>query len=308
MVPRLRHVTELSFEYGRVDRLSPLVRRVIAENPSKFTFTGTGTYLIGHGDGVGIVDPGPVLPAHVDALLAATEGERITHLLITHTHGDHSPAVRLLRERGVTAPTYGFGPHPVARAVEEAAATEGPRQEESSDHDFVPDVRVGHGDIIDTAHWSVRALHTPGHISNHLCFALRNERAVFTGDHVMGWSTTVVPPPDGDMRAYLASLRLLLERDDRVYYPTHGPPVTRPRRYVEALLEHRLGRERQIIAQLALGPRTIAEIVAVLYADVREELHPVAARSVQSHLAVLEADGRAGHDGDDPATAIWSLR
>ncbi|NNE74790.1 MAG: MBL fold metallo-hydrolase [Acidimicrobiales bacterium] len=307
-------LTELDIEYGRVDQLSPLVRRVVADNPGKFTFKGTGTYLIGHGDHVAVIDPGPRDPDHVAAILAATKGETISHVLITHTHGDHSPG-RILLADHTDAPTFGFGPHPAAAVSEEAddalfdlpeldeATTpptgdeEAPRSEEEieadlrkhrPDTDFVPDETIADGDAIETPHWTVTAVHTPGHISNHLCFALTAEHALFSGDHVMGWSTTIIPPPDGSMASYLDSLDKVLRRTEDLYYPTHGPPIPNAHPFVTSLRDHRLERERQIIDQLAQGERTIGELVAVLYTHVGPELHRPAARSVLAHLGHLE--------------------
>ncbi len=324
-------VTEPEVVYGAVEQVTPLIRRVMADNPSHFTYRGTGTYLIGSGSSVAVIDPGPRDDAHVAAILAATEAETITHQLITHTHGDHSPAAAPLG--AVTgAPTYGFGPHPPgARAEgdadddpagddpahdladdatpEEREAAAAKRRAEAPDTDFVPDVTVGHGDRIEGVGWTIECLHTPGHISNHLCFALAEERALFSGDHVMGWSTTVIPPPDGSMRDYLASLELVRDRTDfDVYYPTHGPPIADPQTHVNALIDHRLDRERQIVEQLRLGVDSVAAIVEVLYVDVRTELHKPAARSVLAHLDKLIADGDVAVTGaTDDAPARYSL-
>ncbi|MGI9600717.1 MAG: MBL fold metallo-hydrolase [Acidimicrobiales bacterium] len=311
--------------YGAVDAISPLIRRVTAHNPSKFTFKGTGTFIVGHGEGVAVIDPGPRDDAHLAALLAAVDGEQVTHVLITHTHGDHSPATAgLVAATG--ARTYGYGPHPddaVSEAEhsspdddtdgdpvdpEEEARRAEQREKERPDTDFVPDEVVGHGDRITGPGWSIECLHTPGHISNHLCFALSEESALFTGDHVMGWSTTIVPPPDGDMAAYLDSLRLVAARPETTYYPTHGPSINDPLSFVNALLEHRLERERQVLAQLANGPATITEMVPVMYADVAEELHKPAGRSVLAHLVKLVADGRVASDsGPTDSEPIYSL-
>ena len=303
-------VTDLDITYGAVDQVSPLIRRVVANNPSKFTFKGTGTYIVGRGE-VAVIDPGPADEAHVEALLEALEGEQVTAILITHTHRDHSPAAAALKE-ATGAPTHGFGPHPEAAdqsvADDMGDAADPEAEEKSGDTDFVPDVATGHGGRVGGPGWTFEALHTPGHISNHLCWALAEERAVFTGDHVMGWSTTIVPPPDGNMAEYLASLQLLLDRSgDEVYWPTHGPPITEPQPYTAALLAHRHERERQIVEQLALGPRTIAEMVAVLYADVREELHKPAARSMFAHLIQMTADGRTAVDGEPTVDATFRL-
>lgn len=284
-------VKDLDFAYGTVSGLSPLVRRVIAPNPSAFTFHGTGTYILGRGT-VAVIDPGPDDAAHVDAVLAALEdGETVSHILITHTHRDHSPGAALLKQR-TGAETYGFGPHP--QRIEGGVVVE-----EGGDHDFMPDHRVKDGAVIHGAGWTVTALHTPGHISNHLCFGLQEEKALFTGDHVMGWSTTVISPPDGSMTDYYASLKKLLFRDDVRYYPTHGAPIDTsstghaPQHFVRELIRHREAREAQIMACLATsGPQTIPQMVAVMYAGIPTYLHPAAARSVLAHLIHMVHDGR----------------
>lgn len=281
-------IRELDFAYGRVDRLSPLIRRVIAPNPGPFTFHGTGTYIVGNGE-VAVIDPGPDLPAHLDALAAALRGERVSHILITHTHRDHSPAARALQAL-TGAPTLGFGPHPVSG--------DGRQVEEGGDLDFRPDIVVGDGDVMAGAGFTFEALHTPGHISNHLCFALREERALFSGDHVMGWSTSVISPPDGNMRDYFASLARLLERTDRLYYPTHGAPIPEPQAFVRAYIAHREERERQIAACLSEGPRTIPAMVEIMYREVPRNLHGAAGRSVLAHLIHMRETGRVREDGE----------
>lgn len=300
---------DFTVEYGRVDQVSPLIRRVVAENPGRFTFTGTGTYVVGHGR-VAVIDPGPALPEHLAALERALEGEVVTHILITHTHGDHSPGAAPLKAR-TGAPTYGFGPHPAADirigTPSEGDASEAP-QEERSDLDFVPDVPTRDGDVIEGDGWTIDVLHTPGHISNHLCFALREESVLFTGDHVMGWSTSVIPSPDGNLRDYMANLRRLLDRDDAVYWPTHGPAITEPHRFVAALIAHREERTAQVLERLAAGDSTIDAMVPAMYADVDPALHPAAGRSVLAHLVALAEEGRV-RTGDDPPTtsSVWEL-
>jgi glyoxylase-like metal-dependent hydrolase (beta-lactamase superfamily II) len=297
--------TEFEPRHGEMVDVSPLLRRMVCDNPSKYTFHGTGTYVIGRGD-VAVVDPGPRDPAHVEKLLRALDGETVRHILITHTHGDHSPAASPLAE-ATGATVLGFGPHPPSAASENDDAD----AEHRPDIDFEPDQRLTHGDIVEGRGWTIEALHTPGHISNHLCFALREEDAVLSGDHVMGWSTTIIPPPDGDIGAYLRSLRLLLDRHDEVLYPTHGGAVTDPTTHVRALFDHRMAREAQILSQLASGPRSAEELVAVLYADVRKDLHKPAARSVVAHLLKLQADDRVEPAIDDApltsARTVWEL-
>ena len=287
-------VAPLAVEYGRVDQVSPLIRRVVAENPSKYTYLGTGTYIVGRGT-VAVIDPGPRLDSHFDALVAALDGERVGAILVTHCHADHSPLAARLREHS-GAPTYGFGPaSPVVEAIE------GETLEESVDLEFVPDVALRDGEIVSGPGWTFTAVHTPGHTSNHLCFALAEERALFPGDHVMGWSTTVVAPPDGDMAAYLRSLDRLIDRRDDVLWPTHGGPITDAGPFLDAYRAHRLDREAQVFDAVAGGLVDIPAIVAVLYADVREELHKAAGRSVLAHLVKLVADGRLVVEGDGSA-------
>jgi glyoxylase-like metal-dependent hydrolase (beta-lactamase superfamily II) len=306
--------------YGTAVQVTPTIRRVVADNPSKYTYLGTGTYIVGHGD-VAVIDPGPVLESHRAALEAALVGERVRAILVTHCHSDHSPLSAWLRELS-GAPTYAFGPHGEVGDPDEeddpadddshgdssrrsdsvdSSDGEGDAAKETIDVDFEPDVRLADGSSVEGSGWSFTAVHTPGHTSNHLCFALAEERALFTGDHVMGWSTSVITPPDGDMRAYCESLRRLLERrDDAVYWPTHGGPITDPHPFVEAYLAHRLEREAQVLGAVRDGLASIADIVAVLYADVREELHRAAGRSVLAHLTKLVADGTVAVDGGGP--------
>ncbi len=297
MATQIPYNRALDFEYGRADALAPLIRRVIANNPSAFTFHGTGTYIIGRGN-VAIVDPGPDMAEHVDALLNAIRGETVTHILVTHTHIDHSPAVRAV-QIATGAPAYAYGPHGTRP---EDGASEG-----GADFDFMPDHRVADGDVIAGKGWSVEAVHTPGHCSNHLCFALREEDALFCGDHVMGWSTSIVSPPDGDMAAYMASLEKVGRHPAGRYFPTHGAPIDAPKPYVKALIAHRHEREDQIIAELAAGPATIAAMVPRMYADVDPKLYPAAARSVLAHLVHMVETGRVAADGETGEDAVYRL-
>ena len=274
--------------YGQVERLSPLVRRVLAHNPSPFTFLGTGTYIVGQG-AVAIIDPGPADDAHLDAVASAVSGETVTHLLITHTHMDHSPGAIPLKAR-LGGAIVGCAPL--------VLNDDGPRADAGFDPGYAPDRVLADGEAVSGPGWTLAAVHTPGHTSNHLCFALEQERALFTGDHVMGWSTTVVAPPDGDMAAYMASLQKLMDRSDTRYYPTHGAPVEEPQRWVRHLMGHRRQREAQILAQLAAGPREVPEMVGQMYASVDRRLWPAAGRSVLAHLIDLEARGRVVRAGE----------
>ena len=318
-------VRDLDVHYGRVEQVSPLIRRVVADNPSKFTYLGTGTYIVGRGD-VAVIDPGPRLDAHVDALAAALEpDERVTHLLVTHTHTDHSPATAALRER-TGAPSYGFGPHgevppddPADRIVFGDPEADGdPAKEkgrgekelrEGADTDFTPDISLRHGDVVSGPGWTIEAVHTPGHTSNHLCYALCEEQALFSGDHVMGWSTTVIVPPDGDLGQYLASLQLVLDRDDDVLWPTHGPPITDPQALVRSYVAHRQDRTDQIVAVLADGPAGLTDIVPRVYRDVDKTLWLPAAMSTHAHLLHLVEEGRVRvvGGGEPRRTARYEL-
>ncbi len=301
IVAGIPFIREFAFEYGRSDVVAPMIRRVIANNPGPFTFTGTGTYILGEGQ-VAVIDPGPLLDSHLDALKAALEGETVSHILITHTHKDHSPLAAPLKA-WCGAPTYGFGPHGASRREGNVALDEG------GDLEFVPDVTVQDGDIIEGDGWSVEAVHTPGHTSNHLSFAYREAKALFCGDHVMGWSTTIVAPPDGDMAAYFASLDKLLARDDESLWPTHGAPVLPPDRdvkaFIQSFVEHRLGREAQILNALAAGDTAITAMVRRIYVDVDARLHPAAALSVHAHLIHLVAAGRVTCDGAPTLSASY---
>ena len=296
--------------YGEAVPVTPRITRLVAENPSKFTYHGTGTYIVGEGRQVAVIDPGPRLDSHRDALAAALRGREVIAICITHCHADHSPlAAWLSAETG--APTIGFGPHPrlddpdadepiTVDGVSGSEAGEGAEAvEETTDYDFEPHHRVIDGELaVAGPDFTLRAVHTPGHTSNHLCFALTEDEALFTGDHVMGWSTTVIAPPDGDMAAYFDSLRRVMARRDRVLWPTHGAPVTEPGPYLGAFLAHRLEREAQVLAAVRSGRAEVAEMVKLLYADVREELHKAAGRSVLAHLVKLVADGAVVIDND----------
>ncbi len=290
MATKIPFNREMNFEYGEVDRLSPRIRRVIANNPGPFTFTGTGVYIIGAGE-VAVIDPGPDLASHREALDRALEGERVTHVFVTHHHLDHSPLARPLA-RDHDCPVYGFGAQtrlPVGGEV---------RMEAGDDIGFAPDVEIGDGAVFRGPDWTIEALHTPGHTSNHMCYALEEENTLFCGDHVMAWSTSVVSPPDGDMGDYLNSLQRILDRNFDVLWPAHGPAVSEPRVMLEAYIDHRRERERQIIAQLAAGRSRIVEMIPAMYADIDKKLHPAAAHSILAHMLQLVKEGRAACEGE----------
>ena len=295
MIPFVR---DFDFEYGRSDQVSPLIRRVVARNPGPFTFTGTGTYIVGRG-AVAVIDPGPADPEHLEALTRALVGEQVTQVLVTHTHADHSPLARPFAERQ-GAPVFAARPpgaaghaagRPKAHTGALTGALTGARTEEDADEAFFPDVVLEGGERLSGPGWTIEALATPGHASNHLAFALLQENALFSGDHVMGWSTTVVAPPDGDMGAYYQSLDRVAARGFSTLWPTHGPPVVEPAPFLAAYKAHRRERERQILRQIEAGRATIAEMVPVIYAQVDQRLWPAASMSVLAHLLHLHREG-----------------
>ena len=274
---------------GLAEQVEPLVRRVLAPNPSPFTFTGTETYIVGAGSEVAVIDPGPDDPAHIAALLGAIGDAKVTAICCTHTHRDHSPAAAPLKA-ATGAPIIGCA----ALSLED----DGPRADAAFDTTYAPDRVLHDGESLSGPDWTLTAIATPGHTSNHLCFALEQSGALFTGDHVMGWSTSVVSPPDGDMAAYMASLDKLYARADRVYYPAHGSPVTKPQQLVRGMIGHRRQRERQIVKLLEEGLVEISEMVPRMYKGVDQRLWPAAGRSVLAHLIDLEGRGRVLRLGD----------
>lgn len=317
--------------YAHVEVVAPKIRRIVARNPSNFTFTGTGTYIIGDSTDVAVIDPGPDLPEHRSALESALAGHRVTAILVTHCHSDHVGLASWLREH-TGAPTVAWKPHgnvgpldneadvkvmeelkPPPKTEEQIQAEreiaraagldpDNLQTHETIDTDFDPDVRVEDGDVAARADgWTLTAVHTPGHTSNHMCVALEEESALFTGDHIMGWSTTVVSPPDGDMRDYMMSLRKVLDRRDVALWPTHGAHVSDPQPFLQAYLDHRLARESQVLSAISDGVTTVAPMVRRMYAAVIPELHIPAARSVLAHLIHLVDEGRLKvRDGGQP--------
>jgi len=278
---------------GVTERLEPLVRRVLAPNPSPYTFTGTQTYLVGTESELAVIDPGPDEPEHLAALMQAICDARVTAIACTHTHRDHSPAATpLARKTG--APVIGCAPLVIESGE--------PRVDAPFDKAYAPDRVLADGESISGTGWTLTAVATPGHTSNHLCYALEESGALFTGDHVMGWSTSVVVPPDGDMADYMASLDRLYRREDRIYYPAHGPAIEKPRQLVRGMIGHRKQRERQIVKLLGEGPHEVMELVPKMYAAIDKRLWPAAAQSVKAHLIELERQGRVVRQGE-----VWAL-
>lgn len=273
---------------GAVMEISPLIRRITCSNPGPFTFKGTNTFIIGRGN-VAVIDPGPDNDAHLAALLAALRGETVEKILITHTHMDHSPLAARLKA-ATSATTYG-AISPTNSMVESAI-----RLDASIDREFVPDVRLHDGDILEGTGWSVEAVFTPGHMANHMGFCLREEKTLLAGDHVMAWATTVVAPPEGNMNDYMRSLRKLLKRDEEIYHPAHGPPSVKPQALVRGILAHRRMREEAIYNRVKAGDRSVAEIVKNIYTDIDPRLHAAAGLSTQAHLVHLVERGKIRQD------------
>ena len=285
-------IPEKPWPTGKAEQLEPLVRRVLAPNPSPYTYTGTQTYLVGGDEGLAVIDPGPAEPEHLAALYAAIGEAPVLAIMCTHTHRDHSPAATPLKEK-TGAPLVGCA------ALRPEGGYGEFRADEALDLDYDPDRVMNDGEAMTGPGWTLRAVATPGHVSNHLCFALEESGALFTGDHVMGWSTSVVIPPDGDMGEYMESLDKLNARDDTVYYPAHGPQVDKPRQLIRGMIGHRRQRENQIVRILGDGPATIAEgLVPQMYKGLDPKLVKAAGMSVMAHLLDLERRGLVARSGE----------
>jgi glyoxylase-like metal-dependent hydrolase (beta-lactamase superfamily II) len=283
---------------GEVEQVAPGIRRVLCDNPSPFTFKGTVSYILGEGR-VAVIDPGPDDERHVRALLEAVRGESVTHIFVTHTHRDHSPAAARIKA-ATGAPTYAEGPHRASRPLNVGETN---RLEASGDVDFRPDVVLSDGGVVEGDGWAVEAVTTPGHTANHMAFAVRGMNALFVGDHVMGWSTPIVAPPDGSMTAYMASLRKLAERDEDLYLPGHGPEIRSARRFVQHYIRHRQSRENSILHRLGKGEADIPTIVRAIYIGLDPRLVGAAGLSVLAHIEdlvareVVETEGQPALDG-----------
>lgn len=277
--------TGMTFAYGEASELMPGVLRLVANNPGPFTFKGTNTYLVGAAS-LCVIDPGPADGAHIDAILKAANGRAITHILSTHAHRDHVDAIPALKAR-TGAKVYAF-----ARAAAHAIPLEyTPQGRDFIDLDLTPDIALAHGASVQGEDWALDVLHTPGHAPDHACFALQGSAALFSGDHVMAWNTSIVAPPEGRMADYIASLELLLERDDGVYLPGHGGRLMEPQRTIKAFLLHRRWREQAILKAIIDGAATAAEIVPKVYPGIAARLIPAATLTVLAHVELLAAKG-----------------
>jgi glyoxylase-like metal-dependent hydrolase (beta-lactamase superfamily II) len=279
---------------ARLTRLTPLLRRLIANNGGPFTFTGTCSYIVGTGK-VAILDPGPAgAEAHLASLLDAVRGETVTHIVVTHTHRDHSPLARALKA-ATGAPIVGCGPHRPARERADGLTD---ALDSGGDREHVPDLLMEDGDAVTGPGWTLGAVATPGHTANHLAFALGEENVLMSGDQVMAWSTTVIAPPDGSMADYMASLRHLLTLEHATYWPGHGGPVRDPQRYVRGLVAHRRQRERMILDAVKGGAQTVPAIVETAYPAISPQLAGAAGMSTLAHLEFLIEQGLVASDGE----------
>ena len=295
-------VFDMSFEphYGEAVPVAEGVERLTVNNPSAFTFHGTNSYIVGR-QSVAVIDPGPDNEAHFEALMAALKGREVTHIAVSHTHRDHSPLARRLQQ-ATGAIVVAEGPHRAARPLHEGEVNP---FGESSDLDFVPDIALADGDLVEGDGWTLRAVLTPGHAANHAAFALENTGILFSADHVMAWATSVVAPPDGAMSDYMASLEKLLARDDRIYFPGHGGPVNAPQAFVRGLRTHRRMRERAVLERIKAGDRLIADMVKAIYRDTDPRLHGAAALSVLAHIEDLVEKGLVTADGPPSLATVF---
>ncbi|WP_421929186.1 MBL fold metallo-hydrolase [Neoaquamicrobium sediminum] len=294
--------TKFEPAYGEAVVVAPDVARITVNNPSAFTFHGTNSYLVGR-DTLAVIDPGPEDDAHFAALIRAIAGRPVSHIFVSHTHVDHSPLTRRLAER-TGATVLAEGPHRPARPLRIGEINP---LDASGDTDFMPDVALADDELVEGDGWALRAIHTPGHTANHVSFALEGTGMLFSADHVMAWSTSIVAPPDGAMSDYMASLDRLLGRDDRLFLPGHGGPVTQPAAFMRGLKAHRKMRERAIIERLRGGDRTIPEMVAAIYRDTDPRLYGAAGLSVLAHLEDLVGRGIAAAEGEPSIDGVFFL-
>ncbi len=294
----IEFIKKHDFVYGLAENISPLITRITARNPGSFTFNGTGTFLIGKNN-IALIDPGPDLAEHEKAIITALRGRKLTHILLTHNHLDHSALAPKLSNK-FSCPVYGMKTKAKTHNLPDI------KLEEGENKNFMPDIEIKDGDMFCGDNWSLKAMHTPGHTSNHICFALVEENALFTGDHIMGWATSVVIPPDGDMAKYLKSLKRVYDIGFDKLYPTHGSAINNPQTFIKSYIAHRLERERQILLAIENGCEKIPEIVRLIYKDIDKRLYPAAGISVLSHLIKLVQEKRVQCDTTPSLNSTYS--
>lgn len=293
--------TKFDPEHGNAVQVADGIQRITAPNESAFTFRGTNCYIVGD-DKVAVIDPGPAIDSHYDVLLDALKGRTVTHIVITHTHMDHSPLAAPLKEK-MGAPIYAEGPH---RNSRELHLGEVNSLDAAADKDFKADVLLAHGDIIEGADWKLETILTPGHTQNHACFAMLDTNMLFSGDHVMGWSTSIVAPPDGSMTDYMNSLSVMMERKETIYFPGHGGRLEKAPEFVRALRAHRKMRETAVLHRVREGDKTIPDIVSVIYKETDPRLHGAAGLSVFAHIEDLVNQGKVMCDGPPALNSIYT--
>lgn len=295
--------TQFEPHYGEAIEIAPNIRRVTVNNPGPFTFHGTNTYVVGERT-LAVIDPGPEDPLHLESILRAVGDRPVSHIFVSHTHRDHSPLAKELRQL-TGAIVCAEGPHRPARPLRIGEINP---LDASADTDFVPDITLADDSVTQGDGWALRTVLTPGHTANHAAFALEGTGVLFSADHVMAWATTIVAPPDGAMADYMASLDRLIERDDKILLPGHGGPVVKPRSFMRGLKTHRKMRERAILERLAGGDRTIPEMVGAIYRDTDPRLHGAAGLSVLAHLEDLVSRGIAVTGGDPSIDGEYALK
>lgn len=299
----LEFVTDFDPLHGKAVTVADGVERVTVNNPGPLTFHGTNSYIIGEGN-VAVLDPGPDDDVHLNALLNAIGKRTVSHILVSHTHADHSPLAAKLKA-ATGAPVCAEGPHRAARPLRIGEINP---LDAAADSQFEPDIVLADGALIEGDGWTIETVHTPGHTANHAAFALHGTGVLFSADHVMGWATSIVAPPDGAMGDYMASLQKLMERDDRVYLPGHGGAIENPARFVRGLCAHRLAREDAVVTRLSAGDRKIPDMVREIYRDIDPRLHGAAALSMLAHIEDLVARGIVEAEGDVAVDSIFRLK
>lgn len=293
--------TKFEPEHGKAVEIADGIQRITAPNESAFTYRGTNTYILG-GDSVAVIDPGPAIDSHFELLVDTLKGRTVSHIVVTHTHMDHSPLAAPLKEK-TGAPIYAEGPHRNSRDLHLGEVNS---LDAAADRDFKADVIVKHGDIIEGKDWTLETILTPGHTQNHACFAIKDTDMLFSGDHVMSWATSIVAPPDGSMSDYMNSLSVMMERKETIYFPGHGGRLEKAPEFVRALRAHRKMRETAVLSRIRAGDQTIPEIVKVIYKETDPRLHGAAGLSVFAHIEDLVLQNKVVCDGPPALNSIYT--